>query len=610
MFKLVSQNRFVAEVLLPFAVAGLFLGVFHAIGHPPRSPQGEVVFDLTAVIVAFLLLQWARTLGIRPMMREINRIAKAIQEPSREFLLKIAKERLAEIATMVNGLAQGQYAPEPPDTMAAWFRSFFQDGGPTYVGIDSHVPSEYLRAYQWYLSIHEKALGGARGRSDCRILVSDTNNLIDDFLREDRDDSAEPGGNLNAYVEFVNWHRRNGVRLLWIDTATMRRLTDDLGMDRADLGLWDNYAVLFEPAEGAGVKLSMRFPGERPNGHGPTYEAIKEFSEAVLAEAVELGDSPPDLELVDEALAGAWEQYVNLERRLDPDAPVGHFLTDVLSPLAESRSRVAVLDAAAGIGADSIFLLKQGFAVQSNEVDAHYRSQAMEHARRNGVPLDMRQNVWERLDQSMKGGWRFDAVLCVGNSLCLVRDRLRQREALRSFFNVLVGDGVLIIDERNFEYMLEMREQIEADPVRYFKPATEGDVMYEGLKLRGFPSRITDEEVDWRFFENQPPVKSSKDLASRRYGQKDLVLHPFRYGELHGLLRECGFVGIRVFADLQPTHHDPDQMPAYESVRDSTFLTYVAARPPTVISLPKSRDASEDGRDPQESGGYSVDRTA
>jgi hypothetical protein len=149
---------------------------------------------------------------------------------------------------------------------------------------------------------------------------------------------------------------------------------------------------------------------------------------------------------------------------------------------------------------------------------------------------------------------------------------------LRAFHDILQPGGKLIIDERYFQYMLDFRSEIEANPSERYPPTLSGDEMYGGLAVRGYPARISQESISWRFFSNSPPVAGDRNsIVERDFKVKELTLYPFRHGELYSLLRGVGFTDIEVYSDLQRIGTG-DDMPARESVGDAVFVTYVATR--------------------------------
>ena len=75
-------------------------------------------------------------------------------------------------------------------------------------------------------------------------------------------------------------------------------------------------------------------------------------------------------------------------------------------------------------------------------------TKARENFRQRGLEIESHYRDWQALDPAELG--RFDAVVCLGSSLCHVfeaHDRLR---VLAKFRALLKPGGLLIVDQRNF----------------------------------------------------------------------------------------------------------------------------------------------------------------
>lgn len=575
----VASRPVVRNVILPFIPAlclRVFLAFFQdsAFSLVNDSLTSELTLDLVLIVTGWVLVRASRTWGAREMMQSVYAIAAATQEPKRAFLRKFAATEIASAKAVVQDLAQGTHRAENPEELATWFATLFGDGGGWYKGVDSHLPSSFMREYDWYLKTHAHAATtrvseGLEG--DVRILTSSRDDLTRDYASF-----------TGIYGAFYEWHREHDVEARWLDLERAEGLREKYGIGQADVCLWENYAVLFTPEpESEAVTFAMRFPGEEVAG-SPSYKDISDYVSDVMRLSEDLGNVAPRLELIDQELARVWEQYVDPRSRAE--GPLGRFLRDALG------TRNYVLDAAAGIGSDSVFLQEQQYSVWSNEVDIRLAEAAEEYGDAHRVPLRLTSVLWETLPESLEGHMRFEAVLVLGNSLCLVSDEDQRRKCLSAFHDSLHPGGILIIDERNFEYMMNMGPEIERDPAKYFRPALEGDVMYGGRGLRGFPAEITDQSIVWRFFDNTGPAKRTrKAIVDAQLNVKDLVLYPFRHGELYSLLIEAGFDRIRVFADLEEISKG-NGMPGVDMIGNADFITYVAERPVTDEAPAKRRE--------------------
>lgn len=215
----------------------------------------------------------------------------------------------------------------------------------------------------------------------------------------------------------------------------------------------------------------------------------------------------------------------------------------------ERRWITRVFDACCGTGCDSIHLLRQGLQVTSNEIDPVFRRKARENAERNGVRLRLTAHDWRDIKLEDAS---FDAVTCLGNSLCYLFDRNDRLKALAEFRRLLRTRGLLIIDERNFQRIFDNRDAILADPRSY----TVSHV-YCGKEVIGYPIEIEDGRVVMEY------------LDTRNGKNAHLVLYPFKQGELRQLLIDAGFRPERVitFSDYKQGHNPRADFYQYICVR-------------------------------------------
>jgi glycine/sarcosine N-methyltransferase len=553
-----TASRFGREFLIPLLLAAVVRLVFKFLGYESHSIPREIALDAVLLIVGYLAVRESYLWGLKPIRGYVFNIARAAQDPGRSFLLQLAVVRTQEILQVVEGLATTGYDVAAPELMRGWFATFFENGGYTYSGVDSHLPSSYVDKYDWYLVLHTDSLRrNVRQAPDVRIIEADRNALTKDYYL----DKA-------SYARFTKWHSDNNVALRWVEEDTAKalrrrfKLTEDI-----DVGLWDTFAVLFQTNSSSSIRLSMSFKSDKDVHQGElTYKALGDFIKAMHKASEPFPDSPPGVETVDDHLASRWRDYVDPDVRIDPNREWAQFLLPVLD------DRKIILDAAAGIGCESVMLLKtRKYSVFTNEVDERFGREATIFAEQHKVSLNMSQCLWEELSHSFAGGLRFEAVLVIGNSLCLVMEADRRSQCVQEFYDILYPGGILVIDERNFSTILDNREDILADPMKRFVPAMHGDVMYQGHTLRGYPCEIRTDQVMWRFFDN--PAAAGHD---RKY--RDLALYPFKHGEVFALLKKAGFRHIDVYGDLKPIASDAPRMPEKGLMADASFLTYVATK--------------------------------
>jgi SAM-dependent methyltransferase len=206
----------------------------------------------------------------------------------------------------------------------------------------------------------------------------------------------------------------------------------------------------------------------------------------------------------------------------------GLFLVDYLNKHQCHR----VLDACLGDGVDSIYLLQKGFSVVSNEPDAAFQKKAMKNAADHGVRLEIIQYDWRNLNQYAPENL-FDAIICLGNSITYLFEAEERELVLRNFRTLLRPGGILVIDERNYPYILANREKILHEGA----PTSSRKVVYCGDKVVARPIVIEESLV----------VMHYRHKENSQEGH--LSLYPFKKGELREEL-EGQFEYLDIFSDF------------------------------------------------------------
>ncbi len=230
-------------------------------------------------------------------------------------------------------------------------------------------------------------------------------------------------------------------------------------------------------------------------------------------------------------LAKSWPDFVDCEKRLVTEAP---FLRRALSFCKNG----IVLDAALGTGCDSIFLIQQGFKVISNEINPSLLEIALGSALRHGVTLNVKSYDWRFIGSRMSQG-SVDAVILLGNSLCLVRRLKHIESCLQQFYSLLKPGGCILVDERNFDYINHSSERILAGDFRYSRR-----FIYCGSEVAGRPTEIVPPRVQFGYFRKDETLIGTLEM----YG--------FIAGELAQMLTDTGFKNITVYSDFKECVND------------------------------------------------------
>ena len=183
-----------------------------------------------------------------------------------------------------------------------------------------------------------------------------------------------------------------------------------------------------------------------------------------------------------------------------------------------------ILDVATGTGYHSVRLLQAGFDVVSADGSAAMLSKAFDNARDRGYVLRTVQADWRFLNRDIQE--TFDAVICLGNSFTHLFKENDRRKALAEFYAVLDHDGFLILDQRNYDAILD--DGYSSKHAYY----------YCGDDIHVEPEYIDD------------------GLARFAYDFKDgptfhLNLFPLRQEYTHRLMKEVGFQRVETYGDFQ-----------------------------------------------------------
>jgi glycine/sarcosine N-methyltransferase len=226
------------------------------------------------------------------------------------------------------------------------------------------------------------------------------------------------------------------------------------------------------------------------------------------------------------AFVDKWDELIDWDGRAEAE---GEFFID---KLREHGAR-KVLDVATGTGFHSVQLIEAGFEVTSVDGSPTMLAKAFDNARKRGHILRTIQADWRWLNRDVHD--LYDAVICLGNSFTHLHDENDRRKALAEYYATLRHDGILILDQRNYDAILD--HQIEPGH----------DFYYCGDEVRATP-----EHVD-------------ESLARFRYEFADgvrfhLNMFPLRKAYMERLMKEVGFQRVTTYGDFKETYRktEPD----------------------------------------------------
>ena len=200
-----------------------------------------------------------------------------------------------------------------------------------------------------------------------------------------------------------------------------------------------------------------------------------------------------------------------------------------------------MLDVATGTGFHSVQLLRAGFDVVSADGSAEMLAKAFENGVQHEVVLKTVHADWRWLNKDVHG--KFDAIICLGNSFTHLFEEDDRRRALAEFYAALKHDGILILDQRNYDAILD---EGFSSKHKYY---------YCGDQVSAEPVHVDDGLAR---FEYQFPDGSRHNLN----------MFPLRKKYVRGLLKEAGFQKIHSYGDFQEEGEE----------RDPDFFVHVAEK--------------------------------
>jgi len=219
-----------------------------------------------------------------------------------------------------------------------------------------------------------------------------------------------------------------------------------------------------------------------------------------------------------------WDELIDWEQRAKGE---GDFFIRHL----QERGARRVLDVATGTGFHSVRLLQAGFEVVSADGSPQMLYKAFANASRRGFVMRTVQADWRYLNRDVHG--EFDAIICLGNSFTHMFKERDRRKALAEFYAMLKHDGVLILDQRNYDAILD----------RGF--SSKHTYYYCGDKVSAEPEFIDEGLARFRY---QFPDKSIYHLN----------MFPLRKDYTRRLMSEVGFQRIETYGDFQETYHEDE----------------------------------------------------
>ena len=246
-----------------------------------------------------------------------------------------------------------------------------------------------------------------------------------------------------------------------------------------------------------------------------------------------------------EKFADEYDHFVNWHSRLAFEMP---FINEQLRLIkAQEVQPLDVLDAACGSGMHAIALAELGYQVSGADLYLEMIEKAWANAAQAGQKVHFKAAGFGDLRQAF-GKDKFDALLCLGNSLPHATTETALIDTLADFQACLRQDGLLLIQNRNFDQVLAKKE-------RWMEPQTKSENGLEWIFLRFY-----DFEADGLIRFNILTLKREQG-ADWQSNLTSTFLKPLTADYLFGLLRQSGFRNITAYGNMDGTDFDPGLSP-------------------------------------------------
>lgn len=281
----------------------------------------------------------------------------------------------------------------------------------------------------------------------------------------------------------------------------------------------------------------------------------------------------PD-QYADGKAAKVWEYYIGSRRER-----TGVYKEWLVNLLRE-KGCAKVLDVACGTGIDSMMLLEEGFKVTScdasDKMIMHTYVERWDRRKEDAFDKwEIYVANWLTLPEDIeKPGAGFDCIIIIGNSFAHLPDfegnQANQKIALQNFCYMLRPGGILIIDHRNYDAILDTGRA----PVKniYYKGNCIKDIETSTLYKNGRPSMVTldyiidigmakkeiDDENNISHSKKRPKLEESSGVSKFR-----LSYYPHRLNAFTELLKDAFGDDFKhtILADFQPCSEV--KIPAY-----------------------------------------------
>lgn len=218
-------------------------------------------------------------------------------------------------------------------------------------------------------------------------------------------------------------------------------------------------------------------------------------------------------------LANDYDTMTGFDKRFVHEKPFFHMLL-------EKYPIKTALDAGAGTGFHSLLLGQLGVEMTAVDVSKKMLERVKAHAKQLHVKIDVAESRFQDLPDRVHK--KFDAVICMGNSLPHLLTEIELEQSLKNFFKVLNPGGVLFLQILNYDRILAKKERIQSVKemggvtfVRFYE-FHKDYVVFNILKLKKEDGQPAQELESVRL---RPILKDELVRALKEAGYSDIRTH-------------------------------------------------------------------------------------
>ncbi len=228
-----------------------------------------------------------------------------------------------------------------------------------------------------------------------------------------------------------------------------------------------------------------------------------------------------------------YDRFVDWPARLGAELPFIEEHIRNISP--DGKGKPSVLDSACGTGMHAIALAQRGYRLAGADLSPAMIAQARLSAAAAGVEVYFETAGLGQMAAVF--GEKFNAVLCLGNSLPHILNIPDLQAALGDMGRCMHPGGLLLIQNRNFDDVLTRR-------LRWMEPQSHREGEREWVFVR-FYDFDADERITFHVLTLHR--ESGRPWEQRQFSTR---LMPIRAAQLIHALAEAGYKDIVVYGDM------------------------------------------------------------